>query len=209
MDTPGSLRWCPRPAVFASLAGDPGVRHRPSRIRCALTTLDIRPANESAMSRSAGCRATGREPNCADDFGTYSAQPPANRRTQPDNTELDKDRPLTMLVLVRGRSCWCGRSRIQTLEGLSRDSTRDHFASTSPVWSYVSGRTSPRMSSPRMLLLNLALWESSARLWRRAGPPTGTTALRAALRAVLGRSPTGRSTHAPHQASGDLSIRQI
>jgi hypothetical protein len=41
-------------------------------------------------------------------LGPYRAQPPVDGRSKPDTTGPNEDQPLTMLVLVRGRSRWCG-----------------------------------------------------------------------------------------------------
>jgi hypothetical protein len=50
-------------------------------------------------------------------FGTATRRP---CQTTPDSAGPSEDRPLTVSPLVRGRSGWCGGSRIRTLEGVSR-----------------------------------------------------------------------------------------
>ena len=55
-----------------------------------------------------------------ENFGTYSAQLPVEGRTELDTTGLTKDQQMIRFLLVRGRSCWCGGSRIRTLEGINR-----------------------------------------------------------------------------------------
>ncbi len=71
-------------------------------------------------------------------------------------------------------------------------------------WSPCRVRVTAEFGSMRIkapLRRRAATWRGSS-LWR----PTGTTTLRAALRAVLGRGPVGRSTTARGCAAADVAI---
>lgn len=64
-------------------------------------------------------------------LGPCRAEPPVDGRAAPNTAGPGEDRPLTASLLVRGRSCWCGGSRIRpSAVGLEDRPSREVAATT-------------------------------------------------------------------------------